>query len=1111
MLLPRAAKTVRLWLIACVVALAASGCGPASAPEGEDASPPDPTDQMRELWSRSAAGFLRTWLVCGEFPNPPHEGQESYDHTPPCVGLETDYLASVGGEAAVRPERGMTVERPDGTVAEWFEHTAPHNHVDFEGIFAGRPTDNVVAYAWTTVERKAAGRVLLSLGSDDGVRVWLNGRLVHDHLVGRPVRKDEDIVPVELREGTNRLLVKVEEGIGGWGFMLRILSEDQILALEPGDLRAEIVAEPEGPGGVLRVRTDSGAGARIPDPAPVTVEAVGPGGVVVARDVVRRGATVDLDPADWPDGPYEVRVSKAEPEGHTAYRHLPWYKGDWRQHAREVLDDADEAAERRDPDAMRLAVCRDLVRDRLGGDPRKSHRDPGKRANLADDAWRDIHSPLMEHREVTAGPDALVRPHGFIRLAWIDPVDGSAQYARAYLPPAYTPEKAWPLVVVLHGYNAANPEYVRWWSVMQRHDARAERHGVVLVEPHGRGNTGYCGMGRLDVLRSVERAKERFRIDPDRVYLAGYSMGGGGTWHVGTRHVNLFAAIGPIYGGWDYHAWVEADGFAELTELERYRHEAWSSFVQAESLLTTPVFVNHGDADSLVDVEHSRYIVRMLQRWGYPVRYWEHPGTGHGGLGCEDALMRFFLSHRLERHPRRVRIRQAALRTAAAHWVRIEQREDPLAMMHADARVVNRRLVRLDTDNVLAVRLSPGPALVDHGPPVRVIWNGRYAGEHVFGPAGVTLHAPGYRPAEGHKRPELAGPLWDVQHTPFAIVCGTASEDPAMARFVRMRAEAARDAWRQWQRVEPRYFLDTEITDEQVREYSLELFGGPDANRVMQRLAEKLPLALEPGGVTVGEGTFEAEDAAVVMIHPHPLDPDRYVLVRAGTSPAGMFHAAEVPEQLDFVVVDGRVGHDTPIEDLCVAAGRFDHAWRVRDEFTVLGDPEVRRVAGTNEAPKHLSAGIDATRLWISDLLETAAMGSFRQMRRDMNWDGRTIRLGGRRFTRGIAVQVWHEPCTATYDLSGGEWKRFRGTLGIEIREPEELEDQHRENTRVFFIVRGDGEELFRSRTLHWDSPPQRMDVEVTGVRKLELEVANETTWHCGATSVDWANLRLEK
>jgi len=132
------------------------GCrAPAEKPKDEGAA--GLKDETRMPWTRPGAGFLRNWLVCGEFPNPPHEGARHYDHTPPCVGLDTDYLADRGGEAAIQPVAGMTHTRPDGCQAAWGEHTAPTDTVDFRAIFKGRPTDDVVAYAYTTVERERAG------------------------------------------------------------------------------------------------------------------------------------------------------------------------------------------------------------------------------------------------------------------------------------------------------------------------------------------------------------------------------------------------------------------------------------------------------------------------------------------------------------------------------------------------------------------------------------------------------------------------------------------------------------------------------------------------------------------------------------------------------------------------------------------------------------------------------------------------------------------------------------------------------------------------------------------------------------------------------------------
>jgi CubicO group peptidase (beta-lactamase class C family) len=178
-------------------------------------------------------GFIRSWLICGDFPNPPHEGQTVYNHKPPCIGFQTDYLIKHGGEREIRPSAGLVHERPDGTSAAWFSHTTTNDIVDLEALFSSRPsTSNVVAYAYATLRAKKPGRTHLGVGSDDGVRIWLNGELVHENLVNRGVNKDQDRVAVELRKGDNTILVKIEQGHGGWGFALRCMTATEVAKIE---------------------------------------------------------------------------------------------------------------------------------------------------------------------------------------------------------------------------------------------------------------------------------------------------------------------------------------------------------------------------------------------------------------------------------------------------------------------------------------------------------------------------------------------------------------------------------------------------------------------------------------------------------------------------------------------------------------------------------------------------------------------------------------------------------------------------------------------------------------------------------------------------------------
>ncbi len=86
--------------------------------------------------------------------------------------------------------------------------------------------DNVVGYVRTGVWSAAAREARLELGSDDGIKAWLNGKVVHANNTDRGLTARQDIAKIALREGWNELLLKVTNAGGGWAFSCRIRQRD---------------------------------------------------------------------------------------------------------------------------------------------------------------------------------------------------------------------------------------------------------------------------------------------------------------------------------------------------------------------------------------------------------------------------------------------------------------------------------------------------------------------------------------------------------------------------------------------------------------------------------------------------------------------------------------------------------------------------------------------------------------------------------------------------------------------------------------------------------------------------------------------------------------------
>jgi hypothetical protein len=430
---------------------------------------------------------------------------------------------------------------------------------------------------------------------------------------------------------------------------------------------------------------------------------------------------------------------------------------------------------------------------------------------------------------------------------------------------------------------------------------------------------------------------------------------------VGSRHPHLFSAIAPVYGGADYHTQLPEAVLGKLNAAEKTLWDRRTTFAQLESLRNLPIYVLHGDADKSVNVDFSRHAVRVLQRWGYDVRYRELPGRGHEDMKTQASVVDWLVKQRRVAHPPQVRLRSAELAYAQAHWVRLDRPEHPHEFLEADAEVIGQNRIRLDTRNALAATLTPGP-LVDPKQPVEVIWNG-VTHELPVKDGRVELRDASDRPGALSKNALVAGPFSAVTNTPFAIVRGTISQDPAMARMCALKADAAVANWRTWQNQEPRLFDDTKLTDEEAARYSLLLIGGPAENAVTRRLAGRVPLDVRKDAVVIDGRTFPVQDGYVALAYPNPLNAERHVGIVAGTSSGGLWFwepGDRTPNDWDFVVVDGR---STPAASAVergfpffergrVVSGVFDRNWRLDERGLVQGDQALRAQATPVDPPK---------------------------------------------------------------------------------------------------------------------------------------------------------------
>ena len=246
----------------------------------------------------------------------------------------------------------------------------------------------------------------------------------------------------------------------------------------------------------------------------------------------------------------------------------------------------------------------------------------------------DVSKEIAEATDLAAvakaGKDPFAGRTGDFKRHYFFQEAGEIMPYHLYVPTSYNGSKPFPLIVALHGLGGTEDGMLRPNYAMVD---PAEKRGYIVVAPLGYRIDGFYGsplgtdkhraqLSEADVMNVLARVRKDYKIDPDRTYLMGHSMGAIGTWAIGAKHPEIWAALGPI------------SGVADPRTVEAMRN--------------LPEVVVHGDADTTVPVSGSRNMVEAMKRLGVDVKYIEVPGGSHTSVPGPNmaAIFDFFDTHK---------------------------------------------------------------------------------------------------------------------------------------------------------------------------------------------------------------------------------------------------------------------------------------------------------------------------------------------------------------------------------------------------------------------------------------------------------------------------------
>lgn len=237
---------------------------------------------------------------------------------------------------------------------------------------------------------------------------------------------------------------------------------------------------------------------------------------------------------------------------------------------------------------------------------------------------RHLHQACLLPVLLGAGPlQAQTAETGFLERTL--KVEGRERRYQIYVPATYSPDKAWPVILFLHGAGERGEDGREQTAVGLGPAIRKDpsRFPAIVVFPQARQNTQWVGAEADLALAALDKTLAEYRGDANRIYLTGLSMGGHGTWHLAYREAKRFAAVAPICG------WIKGRPGSPLGAPAVPFDQGTALPTLALRLAKTPVWIFHGDQDPLVPVGASREAAEALRAIGAPVQYTEYPGVGH--------------------------------------------------------------------------------------------------------------------------------------------------------------------------------------------------------------------------------------------------------------------------------------------------------------------------------------------------------------------------------------------------------------------------------------------------------------------------------------------------
>ena len=486
----------------------------------------------------------------------------------------------------------------------------------------------------------------------------------------------------------------------------------------------------------------------------------------------------------------------------------------------------------------------------------------------------------------------------------------------------------------------------------QRNAGQFTPPNTIVLHPYNRFCNPARFAGETDVFEAWEHASRFYPIDENRVLVRGFSMGGASCWGFATHHAWRWAAAQPGAG------FSETADFLKVFQNEDLKPNWWEQKLwrlydateHALNLFNVPTVAYSGEEDR--QIQAAQMMEKAMASEHLRLTHIIGPKTGHkfepSAKAEVERRVNAIAAPGRNPVPQQVKFTTFTLRYNRMFWVLVTGLEEHWQPARVDAsfdRAANSFVMETKGVTAISLLFEPGQYPLDLTKPARLILDKQKLdlplaeSDRSFE---VRLAKSGSRWLPQHmtdqtplpKRHGLQGPIDDAFMDSFLFVKPTGQPlNAKIGQWAQSELEHAVTHWRQQFRGDARVKEDVTVTDADIAAHNLVLWGDPQSNKLLARLAGRLPVRWDKNSLQANGQRHDATTHAPILIYPNPLNPAKYVVLNSSFTYREydyLNNARQTPKLPDYAVVDVNVPVSSRSPGGIVNAGFFDEQWKLR-------------------------------------------------------------------------------------------------------------------------------------------------------------------------------------